>query len=268
MHRVRVARACATCVHFMIVLRAMMTESRMTEGQGRSPRRRKPKPPVARRPRTARVSDAPRSEATDTSARLAARGRGRRDEPRPKRVARVRHLRARLAYPSRPRRRPAACRPRGTNARRLLSGVFPSRSSRSSAPRRLPPPPSTPSTRGTAGTPRPRPLPEARRSLCAPLLGTRPARSAWRGTAAARVARVFRSRDAARRAILDEDHPERFRARFEEPTSLAAEARGIRRARRPCPNDAPTTTRARTRRPPSRAVVRRETRGDSGEKRV
>ena len=140
---------------------------------------------------TARVSDAPRSRKRRTPQLApAARGRGRRDEPRPKRVARVRHLRARLAYPSRPRRCLAACRlARGRTRGASSRGVFPSRSSRSSAPRRLPPPPSTPSTRGTAGTPPSPTSPRsARRSLCAPLPGTRPARSAWRGPRRARRA--------------------------------------------------------------------------------
>ena len=122
-----------------------------------SPRfRRKPLPPVfeasekrlVSRTRRALGSDGhlssppPRAVAVDATSHVQ------------KRVARVRHLRARLAYPSRPRRCLAACRlARGRTRGASSRGVFPSRSSRSSAPRRLPPPPSTPSTRGTAGTP-------------------------------------------------------------------------------------------------------------------
>ena len=187
-----------------------------------SPRfRRKPLPPVfeasekrlVSRTRRALGSDGhlssppPRAVAVDATSHVQ------------KRVARVRHLRARLAYPSRPRRCLAACRlARGRTRGASSRGVFPSRSSRSSAPRRLPPPPSTPSTRGPRGRPRPRPLPEARVVPSARVSRGRARRGPRLAWTPPRASRVFPSVDASD-ARLDEDHLERFRARFEDASS-------------------------------------------------
>ena len=81
-----------------------------------------------------------------------------------------------------------------------------------------------------------------------------------------RASRVFPSVDASD-ARLDEDHLERFRARFEDASSLAAEAREYDARVGACLNDAPTTTHNLY--PyaplPCASVVRRETRDGSGE---
>ena len=211
---------------------------------------------------TARVSDAPRSRKRRTPQLApAARGRGRRDEPRPKarRACSTppRSSRVPIASPTMPRRVPPRA---GTNARRLLSGCLPlallavvrAEASPASALDAL--------DSGDRGDCVPDLSPGARRSLCAPSRDA-PARSAWRGPT--RASRVFPG-VGVRRAWTD--HLGRC-ARFEDASSLAAEAREYDARVGACLNDAPTTTHNLY--PyaplPCASVVRRETRDGSGE---
>jgi hypothetical protein len=129
----------------------------------------------------------------------------------------------------------------GTNARRLLSGCLPlallavvrAEASPASALDAL-----DSGDRGDAPVPDLSPKRASFPLRASPGDAPGEVRLAWTPP---RASRVFPSVDASD-ARLDEDHLERFRARFEDASSLAAEAREYDARVGACLNDAPTTT--------------------------
>ena len=203
MHRVRVARACATCVHFMIVLRAMMTGVaddggfaffRRVFGENQSHR-------CSRRPRNGScLGRAALSEATDTSARpRRARSRSTR-RATSKSASRVFDT---SALVSRTHRVPDDASPRaasrGDERAAPPLGVSSPRAPRGRPRRgvsRLRP--RRPRLGGPRGRPRPRPLPEARVVPSARLSRGRARRGPPGVDPAARVARLPQRRRVRR----------------------------------------------------------------------